>query len=71
MRTFLLSALMGIFAFAAFAADITGKWTAKVPGRGGTMQIDTFVFWADGAQLTGTLRAGPGGCTANAPKAIR
>jgi hypothetical protein len=61
MRTFLSSALLGVFAFAAFAADITGKWIAKVPGRGGNMQTYTFVFKADGAKLTGTLRAGAGG----------
>jgi hypothetical protein len=64
MRTFLLSALLGVFAFAACAADITGKWIAKVPWRGGSMQTYTFVFKADGAKLTGTVRAGPGGIAA-------
>ena len=61
MKTLLLSALLGLFACAAFAADVTGKWTAEVPGRGGNMQTNTFVFKADGAKLTGTLSGGRGG----------
>jgi opacity protein-like surface antigen len=40
---------------AAFAADVTGKWTAEVPGRGGNAQTTTFTFKADGATLTGTV----------------
>ena len=46
---------------AAFAADVTGKWTAEVPGRGGNRQTNTSVFKADGAKLTGTLSRGRGG----------
>jgi len=61
MKTFLLSTLLGLFAFAAFAADVTGKWTGEVPGRSGNMQTNTFVFKADGAKLTGTLNGGRGG----------
>lgn len=61
MKTIFLSALLGLFAFAAFAADVTGKWTAEVPGRSGNMQTNTFVFKADGAKLTGTLSGGRGG----------
>src|SRR5438270_9516093 len=61
MRTMLLTALLGIFALAASAADVTGKWTAEVPGRGGNMQTNTFVFKADGSKLTGTLSGGRGG----------
>ena len=57
----LLTALLGIFALAASAADVTGKWTAEVPGRGGNMQTNTFVFKADGSKLTGTLSGGRGG----------
>jgi hypothetical protein len=52
---------MGIFAFAASAADVTGKWTAEVPGRNGNMQTNTFVLKADGAKLTGTANGGRGG----------
>ena len=53
-RTFL--ALMAIltFSFIASAADVTGKWTAEVPGRGGS-QTTTFNFKVDGAALTGTV----------------
>ena len=61
MKILLLTALMGIFAFAASAADVTGKWTAEVPGRNGNMQTNTFVLKADGAKLTGTANGGRGG----------
>jgi hypothetical protein len=61
MKTLLTGALVGIFAIAAFAADVTGKWTAEVPGRGGNMQTNTFVFKQDGAKLTGTVDGGRGG----------
>jgi hypothetical protein len=52
---------MGIFALAASAADVTGKWTAQVPGRGGNTAETTFVFKVDGANLTGTMDGGRGG----------
>jgi hypothetical protein len=61
MRILLTGALVGIFAIAAFAADVTGKWTAEVPGRGGNMQTNTFVLKQDGAKLTGTVDGGRGG----------
>ena len=56
-----MTALLGIFAIAAYAADVTGKWTAEVPGRGGNMQTNTIVLKQDGAKLTGTLDGGRGG----------
>lgn len=37
------------------AADVTGKWTAQVPTRGGELRQTTFVFKQDGARLTGTM----------------
>lgn len=40
---------------AAFAADVTGKWTAQVPGRQGQARETTFTFKADGEKLTGTM----------------
>jgi hypothetical protein len=36
------------------AADVTGKWTAQVPGRNGQTREATFVFKQEGAKLTGT-----------------
>jgi hypothetical protein len=54
-RTVLLSVC---FVFAAmslvWAADIDGKWTAQVPGRGGQTREQTFTFKAEGDKLTGT-----------------
>jgi hypothetical protein len=61
MRTILLTALLGVFALVASAADITGKWTAEVPGRGGNATTNTFVFKVDGAKLTGSMDGGRGG----------
>jgi len=39
----------------AWAADISGKWTAEVPGRQGQTRTTTFNFKAEGAKLTGTV----------------
>ncbi len=39
----------------AFAADVTGKWVAQVPGRGGQTRETTFNLKADGNTLTGTV----------------
>src|SRR5499433_1760040 len=39
----------------AWAADVNGKWTAQVPGRGGQTRETTFNFKADGSKLTGTV----------------
>ena len=61
MKKLFLIALLGLFAFAAFAADVTGTWKAEVPGRGGNMQQNTFVFKQEGAKLTGTVDGGRGG----------
>lgn len=37
------------------AADITGKWTGPVPGRGGQARDTTFTFKQDGNKLTGSM----------------
>lgn len=37
------------------AADVTGKWMAQVPTRGGEMRDTTFVFKQAGNELTGTM----------------
>ena len=60
LRLVLLSSLL---AMAAFAADVTGKWAAEVPGRGGNTQKVTMDLKADGDKLTGTI-SNPQGETA-------
>jgi len=42
-------------ALTAMAADVTGKWTAQVPGRGGETREVTFNFKQSGETLTGTM----------------
>ena len=44
----------------AAAADISGKWTGDVPGRGGDTTSATFTFKVEGEQLTGSM-TGPQG----------
>jgi hypothetical protein len=53
-RLFSAIALMGVFVVGAFAADVTGKYTAETQGRNGpqTMTID---LKADGMKLTGSI----------------
>ena len=48
-------AVLAVFVAVAAAADVTGKWTAQVPGRGGETRETTFNFKADGDKLTGTM----------------
>jgi hypothetical protein len=56
MRRILTTGLLcGLLALTALAADITGKWTAQVPGRGGQTREATFNFKVDGNTLTGTV----------------
>lgn len=52
--------LAALLAVTALAADVTGKWTAQVPGRGGQTREATFTFKADGNTLTGTVSARQG-----------
>jgi len=47
--------LLGLLTMTALAADVSGKWTAQVPGRGGQTREATFTFKADGGTLTGTV----------------
>jgi len=42
------------------AADISGKWTGDMPGRGGDTTATTFTFKVDGEKLTGSM-TGPQG----------
>ena len=48
------------FALVIWAADVTGKWTAQVPGRSGQMRDVTITLKADGQTLTGSI-TGRGG----------
>jgi len=58
-RLWLAVVLLGIlFAVAAPAADISGKWTAVFTTPDGTERTNTFTFKVDGATLTGTVSGG-------------
>jgi hypothetical protein len=46
----------------AYAADVTGKWVAQVPGRDGQTREMTINLKADGDKLSGTV-SGRGGDT--------
>jgi opacity protein-like surface antigen len=39
----------------AYAADVTGKWIAQVPGRNGQTRDVTITLKAEGEKLTGTV----------------
>ena len=45
---------------AAWAADVTGKWVAQMPGRQGGTSETTFDFKVNGASLTGTMAGAQG-----------
>jgi hypothetical protein len=57
MSKIILVGTMVLLALAsAMAADVTGKWTATIPGAQGQGEASvTLVFKADGNNLTGTL----------------
>lgn len=59
-RLALLTCLLSV---AAWAADVTGKWNAEMPGRGGDTRKIVFDLKADGATLTGTVSNPQGGET--------
>ena len=52
---FTCTILFLLLAAGAYAADVTGKWVAQVPGRGGQTREVTFNLKADGGTLTGTV----------------
>ena len=54
--------LLGLGAGSLFAAEVSGKWVAQVPGREGQVREVTFEFKAEGNQLTGSI-TGPRGKT--------
>ena len=56
-RATILAALTVLIALSAWAADVSGKWIAEVPGRDGQTRNTTFNFKAEGEKLTGTMTA--------------
>jgi hypothetical protein len=46
---------LGLLLGLAMAADISGKWTGDMPGRGGDTAPTTFTFKVDGEKLTGSI----------------
>jgi opacity protein-like surface antigen len=52
--------VLGLVAATALAADVTGTWVAEREGRDGQTMKQTFVFKADGTNLTGTMDFGMG-----------
>ena len=60
MRTILFAGMLLLLAAGAQAADVSGKWSGDVPGRGGDTTPATFTFKADGEKLTGSM-SGPQG----------
>jgi len=54
-RILWLAVTMLTLALALWAADVSGKWTAQVPGRSGNMREVTFTLTASGKTLTGTM----------------
>lgn len=51
-RIAVLSAVLGA---AAWAADVSGKWTTQVPGRDGSPREQTITLKAEGEKLTGSV----------------
>lgn len=51
----ILTVALALFTTGAFAADITGKWTAETKGRNGETRTQTFNLKQDGGTLTGTV----------------
>ncbi|HWB83338.1 MAG TPA: hypothetical protein VG675_04305 [Bryobacteraceae bacterium] len=54
-RLILLTSILLVLGLVAFAADISGKWVAQVPGRNGQTREQTFNFKVDGNKLSGTV----------------
>lgn len=55
-RRILSGALLAtLFAVAAWAADVTGKWRAEFTSPDGQARVNTFTFKAEGEKLTGTV----------------
>ena len=53
--------VFGLALATAVAADVTGTWTSEREGRGGETMTTTYVFKAEGTNLTGTVSSPMGG----------
>lgn len=51
----ILTVALALFTTGAFAADISGKWTAETKGRDGQARTQTFNLKQDGSTLTGSV----------------
>jgi hypothetical protein len=60
MRTIQIASLLLMMAAGAPAAEIAGKWSGEVPGRGGDTTPATFTFKVDGEKLTGSMTGAQG-----------
>jgi hypothetical protein len=75
-KLLLVTTILLVVVLAAFAADVTGKWTYEAPGRGGNPgRPTTITLKMDGGKLTGSVpgmmgRGGGGGGTPPADQAI-
>ena len=50
-----VTTILLVLCLAAFAADVTGKWTFEQQGRGGNPTTVTLNLKADGGKLTGSV----------------
>lgn len=63
MRNFVKAAILTLFlSAAAFAADVSGTWTASFDTQVGP-QMYTYTFKVDGGKLTGTAKSNLGEAT--------
>ncbi len=61
-KLFFVVTILLVVAFAAMAADVTGKWVYEQAGRGGNPTKVTLNLKANGSTLTGSMvRPGRGG----------
>ena len=52
LRKWIISVMLVVFSAAAFASDVSGKWTAQFETQIGTQKY-TFEFHVEGTKLTG------------------
>ena len=60
MKTILIAGIMLTIGLCAQAADLAGKWSGDVPGRGGATAPATFTIKVDGEKLTGSMTGAQG-----------